>query len=293
MESQVIGRNPSLDALIMSNKPLVLINISLLALVMWLLMKPGPQADRDSATTPPVQVKAGDIKRLERRINALEQELNQVIAARINLERQLQNEQPVSVTDSSSGGDNVVLQQSASVQPSETATGVVEQSTVEERLFAFGMPQETIQAMRMTIDQNQLQMLQLRDRAIREGWNDSDDYREQMSALRNPYRALREKFGDEAYDQYLYATDTPNRVQVQDVYSGSAADNAGLKPGDVIISYATSPVYSMSTLRQSTLEGIAGETILLELQRDGRQVTVSVPRGPLGISMTPVVIKPG
>ena len=159
-------------------------------------------------------------------------------------------------------------------------------------MIAVGMPSETIQAMKVTVDQNQLSMLQLRDRAIREGWDDSEEYREQMSALRNPYRELREQFGDEAYDQYLYASGMPNRVQIREVYTGSAAANAGLRPGDILVSYADNSIYSMSTLRQSTLEGSVGETILLELNRDGETFTASVPRGPLGISMSAVVVKP-
>ena len=163
---------------------------------------------------------------------------------------------------------------------------------MESQLIAAGMPTETVQAMQQSVDQSRLEMLQLRDRAIREGWDESDEYREQMQRLRNPYSSLRDDFGDEAFDQFLFASGIPNRVQIEEVYSGSAADDAGLIPGDVIVSYADNTIYSMTTLRDSTLEGFAGENILLEVIRDGQPITMNVPRGPLGISMSSMVMKP-
>ena len=275
----------------MSNKPLILMNMGLVGLVIWFMLKPGTGPQRVTEPVQPVLSAGAEIEQLRQRISLLEQDLNEDIAARINLEQRLQDVQQN--TSQNQGEDDfgpglpaVGIDQPKLSQP------VNQQDTLEARLIAVGIPQDTIDSMQRTVDQKQWQMLQLRDRAIREGWSDSEDFREQMSELRNPFQGLREEFGDEAYDQYLYATDTPNRVQVQEVYSGSAADDAGLLPGDIIVSYASDPIYSMSTLRQSTLEGVAGETILLEVNRDGSPLTASVPRGPLGITMTGVVVKP-
>ncbi len=276
----------------MSNTPLILLNISLVIVVLWLSLKPDTRVDVITESGQTDNSAAAEIDRLKQRISLLEQDLSEDISARINLEQRLQAQQTTTTQQPSFANEPELARQDAAIDQPVDDVELAEEASVEERLISVGMPVETIQAMKVTVDQNQLEMLQLRDQAIREGWSDSEEYREQMFALRNPYRELREQFGDEAYDQYLYATGTPNRVQIRQVYSGSAAANAGLRPGDIVVSYADSSIYSMSTLRQSTLEGIAGETILLEINRDGQSFMASAPRGPLGISMSSVVVKP-
>ena len=277
----------------MSRNLLIYLNISLIALVLWLLLKPQPVPVATDDINPVQASPEIKISQLERRIETLQQDLDREIAARINLEQRLQN-QPAEVVKGSPPRENESPAQRITDvnQTDEFAPVEDQQAEVEGQLIAAGMPIETIRAMNQTVDRNRLEMLQLRDRAIREGWDDSDEYREQMRELRNPYRALREDFGNEAFDQFLYASGIPNRVRIQEVYSGSAADNAGLVPGDIIVSYADNRIYSMTTLRDSTLEGFAGENILLEVVRDGEQITASLPRGPLGISMSSLVIKP-
>lgn len=276
----------------MSNTPLILLNISLVIVVLWLSLKPDTRVDVITESGQTDNSAAAEIDRLKQRISLLEQDLSEDISARINLEQRLQAQQTTATQQPGFANEPELARQDAAIDQPVDDVELAEEASVEERLISVGMPVETIQAMKVTVDQNQLEMLQLRDQAIREGWSDSEEYREQMFALRNPYRELREQFGDEAYDQYLYATGTPNRVQIRQVYTGSAAANAGLRPGDIVVSYADSSIYSMSTLRQSTLEGIAGETILLEINRDGQSFMASAPRGPLGISMSSVVVKP-
>lgn len=275
----------------MTNRSLTILSLSLVAVILWLAFKPSSTPETKNKSEGQVVAGTAQIEQLDQRISLLEQDLSDEIAARLALEERLalyeqtstQSERPVTNTNSLSLRDN---------SSNQIAESNIEEATIEEKLIAEGMPSETIQAMKLTVDQNQLEMLQLRDSAIREGWEESAEFSEQMFALRNPYRGLKEEFGDEAYDLYLYATGTPNRVEIREVYSGSAADDAGIKPGDIFVSYASNPIYSMSTLRQSTLEGAAGETIMVELIRDNKSFTTSVPRGPLGISMSAAVVKP-
>ena len=273
-------------------RTLILFNIILLGVLSWFLLMPGPAIEPAPGNSRASMSSSQQIDQLEARIGVLEQELSEEIAARINLEQRLaQNRSLIAATET----PDTTLEdsgQSFSASVQDGTEAIDNSVTLEQNLIAAGMPLDTIQAMKSTFDQNQLEMLQLRDRAIREGWSDSAEFREQMSALSNPYQELREQFGDEAYDQYLFASGMPNRVQIREVYSGSAADNAGLRPGDIFVSYASAPIYSMSALRQSTLEGSAGESVLLELVRDGDSFTASVPRGPLGISMSAVVVQP-
>ena len=254
-------------------------------------LKPVSQKEAVSLSNSTLAEENPSMQQLNQRISLLEQDLSDEVAARLALEARLID---VEQTKSLSTLMATIDQPSTkAVEVSDPNTQLNQEiATVEEKLVAIGMPEDTIQAMKLTVDQNQLEMLQLRDRAIREGWDNSNDYTEEMFALRNPYRGLQEQFGDEAYDQYLYATGTPNRVEVREVYSGSAADNAGIRPGDLLVSYASTPVFSLSGLRQSTLEGTSGETILVELIRDDQGYTTSVPRGPLGIWMSAAVVKP-
>ncbi|MDJ0834288.1 MAG: hypothetical protein QNJ69_12245, partial [Gammaproteobacteria bacterium] len=207
----------------MSNTPLILLNISLVIVVLWLAFKPAAQVDMIAETSQPDNSAAAEIDQLKQRIILLEQDLSEDIAARINLEQRVQTFAVAATQAAETVNEREPAGQNRNVEQAVDDSDPAEEESLEERLIAVGMPADTIQAMKVTVDQNQLEMLQLRDRAIREGWNDSEEYREQMFALRNPYRELREQFGDEAYDQYLYASGTPNRVQIREVYSGSAA----------------------------------------------------------------------
>lgn len=155
-----------------------------------------------------------------------------------------------------------------------------------------GIANETILQIENITDTNRMAQLELRHRASREGWINSPDYLEQSSALRNNSQTLREQIGDSVYDHYLYANDQANRVKILQVYKDSAAEAAGLLPGDLIISYAGSPIYKMQQLQKATLEGQTGEAVLIQAERNGFVISTSVPRGPLGISMSMETVKP-
>jgi S1-C subfamily serine protease len=139
--------------------------------------------------------------------------------------------------------------------------------------------------MREWIGENRLAMLNLRDRAEREGWLNSARYANELRKLINPELNLREQFGDDMYDRFLYATGKSNRVIAAEVYPDSAAVASGILAGDVVRSYASTTIYSMNDLKQATLEGEAGESVLVVLERDGMVFSITVPRGPLGIEM--------
>ena len=64
----------------------------------------------------------------------------------------------------------------------------------------------------------------------------------------------------------------------------SPAQMSGLLPGDSILSYNGERVFSIQEINEKTVEGIVGESVLLEVQRNGEEVQVVLPRGPLGIS---------
>lgn len=150
-------------------------------------------------------------------------------------------------------------------------------------LVAAGFREETVRAFKATVDEIELDRLYLRDVAAREGWLDTPRYREAIREASLDLRAAREKFGDELYDWMLYTGGHPNRVRVDEVIDGSAAAEAGLLPGDLILRYDDDRVFSPGELRNATTAGIAAEPTAVSILRDGRQMEIYVPRGPLGI----------
>ncbi|MEJ0098348.1 MAG: PDZ domain-containing protein [Pseudomonadota bacterium] len=113
----------------------------------------------------------------------------------------------------------------------------------------------------------------------------------QADAQRNgtPFRrvdtetALRKDMGDAEYEKYLSALGQPTNVRVMDVLATSAAEKSGLKAGDQIVSYAGTRVFDNDDLTTLTRQGTPGETVTVEVQRDGQTVQVQVPRGVLGV----------
>src|SRR5690606_20999797 len=97
-------------------------------------------------------------------------------------------------------------------------------------------------------------------------------------------RALRAELGDEDYERYLRGSGRPTEVQVLDVLASSAAERAGLQPGDQVVSYAGTRVFDMRELNALSREGNPGETVIMEVRRNGRIEQVPVPRGVLGMS---------
>ena len=171
-------------------------------------------------------------------------------------------------------------------KPLEAVKKITKPPTLQEKLVTASIPLDTIQRIKQRVGENRLARLQLRDQAIREDWIDSPEYIEKEQQLPSPTGGLREEFGDQVYDQYLYASGRPNRIIVREVFSGSAAEEAGIEARDIILGYASKLIFTMSELQQATTEGNSGEPVLIEILRDDLPFTTSAPRGPLGISMT-------
>jgi hypothetical protein len=103
-------------------------------------------------------------------------------------------------------------------------------------------------------------------------------------AAENPEQALRGELGDADYERYLQALGRPTRVGVRGVLASSPAEKAGLQPGDEITSYAGRRVFDVNELSRLTYEGQAGETVAVDVVRNGQPMQIYVQRGPLGIT---------
>jgi C-terminal processing protease CtpA/Prc len=95
---------------------------------------------------------------------------------------------------------------------------------------------------------------------------------------------LRQELGDADYERYLGANGQSTNVTVSSVIESSPAEAAGLMPGDEIVRYAGERVFSMSDLTQQTMNGEAGQNVVVDLLRDGQPMQIVLPRGPVGIS---------
>jgi hypothetical protein len=152
-----------------------------------------------------------------------------------------------------------------------------------DALVAVGFSPDTVRSYKERIDQIELERLYLRDLAAREGWLDTPRFREESRDLTRAVRENRAEFGEEFYDWMLYTSGHPNRVRVDEVMDGSAAADAGLVPGDVILRYGQQRIFSPAELREATADGTAGEATAVAVLRDGQETQIYVPRGPLGI----------
>ncbi len=165
-------------------------------------------------------------------------------------------------------------------------------SNIEERLLLAGFDPDLARTVRQREDERQMNELYLRDQAMREGWLNSPRYQQELQELRTSGATIRQELGDDRYDQYLYAMGRPNRIGVNRVLKTSPAQQSGLREGDSIVSYDGQRIFSVQELIAYETRGKAGETVTMEVIRDGRRVQIYVPRGPLGFTPSYQTVDP-
>jgi hypothetical protein len=153
-----------------------------------------------------------------------------------------------------------------------------------EALARHGVQPAEVDALRESFDASELALLQLEDEARREGWYDEPRYRERLRDMR---LGLRADLGDDRFDLLLFATGRHNRVVVSDLLAGSPAEQAGIRAGDEILSYAERRIFRPWELKHATTEGRPGERVEIVVRREGSRERLWIPRGPLGIRMRP------
>jgi len=125
----------------------------------------------------------------------------------------------------------------------------------------------------------QMEAMQARFDARRSG-----DPMDPFDSSLNSNSALRAEIGDAEYEQYLQANNRPTAVSVGSILESSPAQRVGLQPGDQIVSYDGSRVFDASDLNQQTMLGEPGESVVVDITRDGIPMQVVMPRGPIGVS---------
>ena len=102
----------------------------------------------------------------------------------------------------------------------------------------------------------------------------------------DPQRILRDSIGDDAYERYLRSQGQPTSIEVTQVLSRSPGAGVGLVTGDRIARYNGERVFSISDLRRLTMQGSPGEDVVIEVERDGVLMQLTLPAGPIGITGT-------
>jgi len=183
--------------------------------------------------------------------------------------------------------DNESLLESADSEESEGAGEApsFEESSNSSRfddamLLSLGAHPSDVDRLHDRWARYELERAEISNRALREGWFDDPRHR---AELIGSDLALRNELGDEDYDRFLYALDRPNRLTAKEVLSGSSASSAGLHPGDIIVRYDDVRVFSPGGLLVASSAGETGGSVALEILRDGRQRTLYIERGPLGV----------
>lgn len=148
-----------------------------------------------------------------------------------------------------------------------------------ERLVDAGFLPSQAAAIARRESELQMESIQARYDAERSG--DPVDFWRSRNEIRD---TLRSELGDADYERYLLANDRSISVTVSSVIDSSPAQAAGLQPGDEILRYDGRRVFDMSDLTREALNGNAGENIVVDVVRDGTQMQVVLPRGPVGIT---------
>lgn len=226
-------------------------------------------------------------------VESLIQVLDQEINERRVLEKQL-NEMQANVDDLQR---LLGYQANSNVAPDfsgptpEEVRAQAEQSA-EERLSAAGFSPRQVEVLRRREAEAAMQQIALDDRARREGWINSPRYFEEANKLASAPDAIRAELGDDAYDRYLFAGGNPNRITVSNVIETSPAQQAGLRAGDVIKTYGGERVFSARQLVELRSAGASGQSVTVEVIRDGQLVHITMPRGPMGVQTRPDIVDP-
>ena len=107
---------------------------------------------------------------------------------------------------------------------------------------------------------------------------------DRFASMSSTQSILRSEIGDDAYARYLEVQGQPTAVNVTQVLGGSPGTRAGMQAGDQVVSYNGERIFSMSDLRNQTMQGEPGEEVVIEIDRDGMRMQLTMPRGPIGIT---------
>ena len=105
-----------------------------------------------------------------------------------------------------------------------------------------------------------------------------------VGSITNAQSIFRAAIGDEEFERYLAAQEQPTTVRISNLLDGTPGSRAGLQAGDSIVSYNGVRTFSLNDVRELTMQGNIGENVIIEIDRNGVRMQLSIPRGPIGMS---------
>ena len=250
-----------------------------------------PRDNQSSASAAGVRGAGIDPAQISVGIDDLRRELRQEITARRTLQRQLEQlQKQVAELQSElpTGGDigNETLAGDESNPEPDDQTWFNRQALIDS-----GMDEVQANELKIFFEQLELDRLYLRDQSSRENWS-RQELRDALSAVDDRESDLRNSLSESAYDAYLYASGQTNRVTVASVLESAQAGTAGIRSGDHIIRYDNQRIYNWRDLRTATTAGNVGDSVTLEIERDGQRMEYYLARGPLGVRTNSLSIAP-
>ena len=161
-----------------------------------------------------------------------------------------------------------------------------------EKLVNAGLESSIAEDIVRRKNQLELDKLELRDAAVRGGYLGSERYMDELQALLDEDVSLREELGDDLYDRYLFTNGQMNRIRVASVMAGSAAEQSGVSANDIVLTYDQQRMFEYTELQQATTQGDREEFVSMMVERDGQDLMLWVPRGPLGVRLTMTRVDP-
>ncbi len=236
-----------------------------------------PAASFDGAVIDALRQRLDDEARARR---ALEQRVSELV-------RQVEMLESAS-TDPATGSETAAADDDTTTETSDRreAGGFNTQALIDS-----GMDDMLAGELQLFYEQIEMDRLYLRDQSLREDW-DRDAYRSALDELEDRESELRQRLGEEGYDAYLYASGQPNRVAVTSVIASAPAGQVGIEAGDHILRYDNQRIYNWFELREATAGGNIGDTVAVEVDRDGQTLQFYLARGPLGIRMNTLSVAP-
>ena len=241
-------------------------------------------SDITSSIANPFSVKkdieSGDtrVDYLEREVRLIKQQLQQI---------ELSLEELTSATTTAS-----VESRSATSNNNRFASALTQRLYNLDNLIKGGIDPSLAEDIVRRKNSIELKRLALQDRATREGYLDTQQYYDELAAINVNDIILREELGDQRYDEYLYNSKQNNRIRISSVMLGSAAEQAGIQDGDIVLSYDNTRMFNWSELKDATAEGQLGEYVSISIYRNGEIFSFSVPRGPLGMQLGATRLEP-
>jgi hypothetical protein len=144
-----------------------------------------------------------------------------------------------------------------------------------ERIRAAGFTQDRIDWLDRRVEE--LQMEARRSQA------DELDPLEIMMHATEPHSLLRPEIGDDEYERYLQAKGLRTTVEISRILASSPAERGGLSEGDEIVSYGGERVFSFLELSSLAAQRNSGESVVVEIRRDGQTMQLTIAGGDMGI----------